>query len=191
MEVSEVLELKDIKYSVSFKWAEYRHLCSFREMYDLTVTKYIWNVTFGTYTPVEPEKFKAIDYKVFTHLLYKAVNSCNLPGDLMGLLVTLGTGNRSRWAYVLSQQSLLMPLFEKYLPVVNKTVLYSRSLEDDNIAEGTEDEEGYEELTLFNLSYARFTEGYEDEEVAEFIDNNQKEKCKPTKEAIQQYLRSL
>jgi len=193
--VSKTLEIGNTKYGIYFKLDEYNHLCTFREMCDLNLTKQELDKKFNTYTELSYKQFNEKDYKIFAYLTYEAVKELEITRDVKGFLFTLVTGNRSKWEYTLKQQATVMPLIKRYLPIATSTVLYKDDVdseEDVYELEGTSKDDGYEELTLYNLPYKEFKKPFKyQEEVEAIIKANKEDKFKLTKEDVRNYLEGL
>lgn len=144
------LDVADVTYKISLRINTFNHLCSFRELSNVKLTKLVKDTQFHTKTKSN-DPFTDIEYRIFTKLLKEAAKEA-VASDTKGMLITLGTGNRSRWDYVINQQKEELP-FIKSLPLRGSCVLYSDPSTATYRTPGTHEDEGYEELTQFNVNY--------------------------------------
>lgn len=148
MEYQETLKVGQYTYKIFFKLHQFGHLCTFLELSNINLAKCIKNPTFDTLQDVT-EPFDQKDFDIFTYMFYRKVQN-RFEGKFKGFLTTIGTGNRARWIYVLDQQKTILP-FLNQLPICSKTVLYSDPINNANCVPGTEEQEGYEEITQYNI----------------------------------------
>lgn len=190
------LELNNITYKISFEISTYRHLCSFYELYNLNISKTVFNEQFMTSTEVSSSKFTRIDYEIFLNLFAESAEDIGC--DKKGILYTMNTGTASRWSYDELGEKL-DPLID-ILPVQSSMELYSQDIyfdeyEDEKVA--YKPEEGYyvgtETLTMFNIDHNNIDSKLSTEAQAYIEENTKKPEPKvsaPTKSAIKEWLKS-
>lgn len=154
MNFNNSLTIGNITYKIAFRVDGFHHLCTFRELSDIKLTKETLEPRFNDVS-ISHKNFTEIEYKIFLKLFKECI--INDVIDEVGhknFLFTTGTGNRSRWSYVIDQIQHLLP-FVRMIPVYNTLSLYRKEGPSAGSSQvpGTSEEDGYEELTLFNIHY--------------------------------------
>lgn len=193
MKYTKTLTLGKTKYIISFDVNSFNHLCSFKELSNISLTRLAYSTQFGTDTEVK-SPMNELDLKIFRNMFISRLTETNsyLGGSLKGFLYSFATGNRSRWGYVTNHQEDMLA-FMKLLPLSSTYVLYSESSNASNVSPGTEEEEGIEELSMFNIS-TKGLKDVRDSETATYISEqlevvNETLHTELTESSIRQYLR--
>lgn len=161
-EITRDLNVGSKKYKIFCKLTEFKHLCTFLELSDLTLTIVTKDATFQEET-YQSEGFSEIDYKIFALVLKEVLRDGS-----RGYLLSCGTGSRVCWDYMTKQSAVLLP-FLALLPVVGEFVLYKTEGGYGVPVPGREEDAPYTELTMFNIDGGAMIH-YEDVSTRDYIE---------------------